>query len=79
MNLRDLTQDDMNLTVWRYMPFSKFISLLVYQAIWFSKLNILQDQFEGMMPEVTKKILLQNSIGNSTRWLLEMSKTQGNF
>jgi hypothetical protein len=57
MNLRDLTQDDMNLTVWRYMPFPKFISLLVYQAIWFSKLNILQDQFEGMMPEATKEMM----------------------
>lgn len=57
MNLRDLTQDDMNLTVWRYMPFSKFVSLLVYQAIWFPKLNILQDQFEGMMPEATKEMM----------------------
>ena len=57
MNLRDLTQDDMNLTVWRYMPFPKFISLLVYQAIWFSKLNILQDQLEGMMPEATKEMM----------------------
>lgn len=55
--MRDLTQDDMNLTVWRYMPFSKFVSLLVYQAIWFSKLNILQDQFEGMMPEATKEMM----------------------
>lgn len=57
MNLRDLKQDDMDLTVWRYLPFSKFVSLLVYQAIWFSKLNILQDQFEGMMPEATKEMM----------------------
>jgi hypothetical protein len=57
MNLRDLTRDDMNLTVWRYMPFPKFVSLLVYQAIWFSKLNILQDQFEGIMPEATKEMM----------------------
>lgn len=57
MNLRDLQQEDMALTVWRYMPFSKFVSLLVYQALWFSKLNILQDQFEGMMPHATKEIM----------------------
>lgn len=57
MNLRDLTNDDMNLTVWRYMPFYKFVSLLVFQAIWFSKLNILQDQFEGMMPHATKEMM----------------------
>ena len=47
----------MNLAVWRYMPFSKFVSLLVYQALWFSKLNILQDQFEGMMPHATKEMM----------------------
>ncbi len=57
MNQRDLTQEDMDLTVWRYMPFSKFVSLLVYQAIWFSKLSILQDQFEGMMPAATKEMM----------------------
>jgi hypothetical protein len=57
MNLRDLKQEDMDLTVWRYMPFSKFVSLLVYQALWFSKLNILQDQFEGMMPHATKEMM----------------------
>ncbi len=60
MNLRDLTNGDMNLTVWRYMPFSKFVSLLVYQAIWFSKLNILQDQFEGMMPRATKEMMQEH-------------------
>ncbi len=47
----------MELTVWRYMPFPKLVSLLVYQSIWFSKLNILQDQFEGMMPEATKEMM----------------------
>lgn len=47
----------MNLTVWRYMPFTKFISLLVYQALWFSKLNILQDQYEGLMPFATKRMM----------------------
>jgi hypothetical protein len=57
MNLRDLKQEDMNLAVLRYMPFPKFISLLVYQALWFSKLNILQDQFEGMMPHATKEMM----------------------
>src|SRR5688500_17034414 len=60
MLLRDLEKEDLDLTVWRYMPFSKFASLLVYQAIWFSKLNILQDQFEGMMPHATKALMQAN-------------------
>ncbi len=57
MDLRDLNQEDMGLAAWRYMPFSEFVSLLVYQAIWFSKLNTLQDQFEGMMPLATKEMM----------------------
>lgn len=57
MNQRDLSKQDMDLTVWRYMPLSKFISLLTFQALWFSKLNILQDQYEGMMPKPTKEIM----------------------
>ncbi len=57
MNLRDLVEEDMNLTVWRYMSLSKFISLLTYQALWFSKLSILQDKYEGMMPFVTKQMM----------------------
>jgi hypothetical protein len=57
MKLRNLQREDLNRTVWRYMPFSKFISLLTYQAIWFSKLNILQDTFEGMIPVESKRAM----------------------
>ncbi len=60
MDLRDLKPEDMNLAVWRYMPFSKFVSLLVYQALWFSKLNILEDEFEGMMPLATKDMMQED-------------------
>jgi hypothetical protein len=37
------------------MPFSRFISLLTYQALWFSKLNFLQDTYEGMIPAKVKQ------------------------
>lgn len=50
MNLRSLTTEDFKRTVWRYLPFPKFVSLLTYQAIWFAKLNILQDEYEGRIP-----------------------------
>jgi len=39
------------------MPLSKFISLLTFEARWFSKLNILQDQYEGKMPVPTKQMM----------------------
>lgn len=62
-NLKNLTDSDLDTTVWRYLPFPKFISMLTYQALWFSKLNILQDQFEGRIPRSTKeKMKLQNQI-----------------
>lgn len=54
MKLRNLTPEDLHRTVWRYMPFSKFISLLTYQALWFSKLSILQDRYEGLIPPLVK-------------------------
>jgi hypothetical protein len=41
----------------RYMPFAKFISLISYQALWFSKLNILQDTYEGMLPAESKRAM----------------------
>ena len=50
MKLRDLSPKDLERVVWRYMPFTKFVSLLTYRALWFSKLNILQDQYEGRIP-----------------------------
>lgn len=59
MNTRDLSNEDLHLLVWRYMPFSKFISLLTYGALWFPKLNILQDKYEGTMPPLVKEMMDQ--------------------
>jgi hypothetical protein len=50
MKLRGSINSELDRDVWRYMPFTKFVSLLTYQALWFSKLNILQDQYEGRIP-----------------------------
>lgn len=55
MKLRNLDDTDLGKTVWRYMSFAKFISLITYQALWFSKLNILQDTYEGMIPAKLKR------------------------
>lgn len=37
------------------MPFSKFISLITYQALWYTKLKHFEDTFEGVMPDPAKK------------------------
>ena len=54
VNLREISSKDLHMTLWRYMSFSKFMSLLTYQALWFSRLDILQDRYEGMIPRATK-------------------------
>jgi len=47
---KNLSEADLDLTVFRYLTFPKFISMLSYQALWFPKLNILRDKFEGGLP-----------------------------
>ncbi|MFQ5772240.1 MAG: hypothetical protein ACE5HX_17020 [bacterium] len=60
-NYKNLTEDELDLAVCRYLTFPKFMNMLAYSAIWFSKLNILQDQFEGLMPTQAKvKMLADN-------------------
>ncbi len=59
-NIKNIFANELDSTVWRYLTFSKFISLLVYGALWFTKLNILQDQFEGTLPTTAKESLQQN-------------------
>jgi len=58
-NLKDIHETELDLPVWRYLTFPKFISLMTYRALWFSKLNILQDQFEGTLPIATETQMRQ--------------------
>ena len=52
---KNITESELDSPVYRYLTFTKFISLLTYNALWFSKLNVLQkqDAFEGKIPLVT--------------------------
>ena len=50
INFKNLAESDLDTVVWRYLTFPKYISMLAYGAIWFSKLNILIDEYEGHMP-----------------------------
>jgi len=60
-NYKNLAENELNLAVCRYLTVPKFINMLAYSTIWFSKLNILQDQFEGMMPTQAKEKMLADS------------------
>jgi hypothetical protein len=57
-NYKNIDQADLDRTVWRYLTFPKYISLLTYGALWFSKLNILTDKYEGSMPNVAEMEML---------------------
>lgn len=50
---KNIDNSDLDRTVWRYLTFPKYISLITYGALWFSKLNILADEFEGFMTTKT--------------------------
>lgn len=59
-NIKNIPENELDGTVWRYLTFSKFISLLAYGSLWFPKLNILQDQYEGTLPNPAKQTLQQS-------------------
>lgn len=60
-NIKNISDDELDSTVWRYLTFPKFISLLAYGVLWFPKLNFLQDQLEGILPILSKKSMQQNN------------------
>jgi hypothetical protein len=49
-NPNHLTRPPADNLIWRYMDFPKFISFLSKSALWFSRLDKLTDQYEGIVP-----------------------------
>jgi len=47
----DLIVPNDNMTIWRYMDFTKFVSLLDKQALFFCRVDKLGDPFEGSHPK----------------------------
>lgn len=43
--------EDLECLIWRYMDFSKFISILESETLFFSRLDLLDDPFEGSTPK----------------------------
>ena len=70
--LRHLTQADLNLHVWRYLTFPKYVSMMIYSALWFPKLKTLlsMDADEGAMPIIaasftTNTLVFMYTVANS--------------
>lgn len=47
----NISEDELDSTVWRYLTFPKFIHLIHYGALWFCRLDYLIEKFEGQIPE----------------------------
>ena len=45
------TPSDENVTIWRYLDFTKFVSLLDRQQLFFARVDTLDDPFEGSYPK----------------------------
>lgn len=48
--------EDENAKIWRYMDFSKFVSLLSLRSLYFSRSDLLGDPFEASYPKANKEI-----------------------
>src|SRR5689334_3019212 len=46
---------DEHTTIWRYMDFAKFVSLLDKEALYFARADTFDDKFEGAIPKPTIK------------------------
>jgi hypothetical protein len=48
--------DNVNTYVWRYLSIEKLISLLMTKSLYFSRIDMFKDPFEGTLPTKTKSI-----------------------
>jgi hypothetical protein len=47
--------DDPNIKIWRYMDFTKFVSMLEHKGLFFSRADCLGDRFEGSIPRANER------------------------
>jgi len=44
--------EDVNVKIWRYMDFTKFVALLDSRSLWFTRSDKFEDPFEGSYPKM---------------------------
>src|SRR5258708_24978578 len=57
---------DEHTTIWRYMDFTKFVSLLDKKALYFTRSDKFDDKFEGAIPKLTIKAREAEVLGLET-------------
>ena len=56
--LKGIIQPKDNATLWRYMSFEKFASILATESLFFSRADKYDDKFEGYIPEAIMRYYL---------------------
>lgn len=65
---------DEHTTIWRYMDFTKFVSLLDKKALYFTRSDKFDDTFEGAIPKLTIKAREAEVLGLETHLAEETLK-----
>lgn len=53
---------DENIKIWRYMDFTKFLYLLEYKSLFFTRSDKFEDMYEGTLNDLTKEQIRENFI-----------------
>lgn len=61
--------------LWRYMDFTKFVSLLEKQALFFARADKLEDPFEGYWPDLNKAVVRRDLEESSNPYREHLLKT----
>ena len=56
---------NIDVKLWRYMDFLKFVDLLQRRALWFTRLDGFQDKHEGLLPKSVSEALSVLAVDNS--------------
>ena len=59
--LYNISDEELDSVVWRYLTFPKFICMISYGALWFCRLSYLADKFEGTMPRKTVSAMREDN------------------
>jgi hypothetical protein len=65
---------DENIKIWRYMSFAKYVSLLDRKALYFTRVDRLEDKFEATLPKHIFDPLLEAQVTREQRQTLETNK-----
>jgi hypothetical protein len=60
--------DDVNVPIWRYMEFAKFVAMLEYSGVFFSRINRLGDPYEGALSTPTAQMIEAQATDHIMRW-----------